>query len=136
MRPRVCTHAYIEYIEFLVTTCHSSQRRTKKVKESDIERWLVTQIGALGGIADKFVSPGNPGVPDRLIVLPNGRVIFAELKTEMGRLSGIQKWQRQRYQKMGVDYRVIKGMKAARELVKELKAELQKEVVPDEVHPT
>lgn len=103
------------------------------MKESEIERWLVNQIKDLGGIADKFVSPGNPGVPDRIIVMPNGRVIFAELKTEIGRLSGIQKWQRQRYQKLGVDYRVVKGMKAARELVKELK---EQEVMPDEVHPT
>ena len=120
----------IEYIGIRVTNCHSSQRR--KMKESDIERWLVSQIKDLGGIADKFVSPGNPGVPDRIIVMPNGRIIFAELKTEIGRLSNIQKWQRERYQRMGVDYRIVKGMKAAKELVKELK----KEVVPDEVHPT
>ena len=93
------------------------------MKESEIERWLVTQIRGMGGIADKFVSPGNPGVPDRIIVMPDGKVIFVELKTEIGRLSGIQKWQRERYQKMGVDYRVVKGMKAARELVKELKGD-------------
>lgn len=94
------------------------------MKESDIERWLVTQIKALGGFADKFVSPGNPGVPDRIIVMPGGRIIFAELKTEIGRLSGIQKWQRERYRKMGVDFRVIKGMSAAKELVEELKNEV------------
>ncbi len=94
------------------------------MKESEIERWLVSQIKAMGGIADKFVSPGNPGVPDRIIVMPDGRVIFAELKTEIGRLSNIQKWQRERYRRMGVDYRIVKGMKAARELVKELKDEI------------
>lgn len=95
------------------------------MKESDIERWLVSQIKDLGGIADKFVSPGNPGVPDRIIVMPNGRIIFAELKTEIGRLSNIQKWQRERYQRMGVDYRIVKGMKAAKELVKELRDEVR-----------
>lgn len=46
------------------------------MKESEIERWLVSQIKAMGGIADKFVSPGNPGVPDRIIVMPDGRVIL------------------------------------------------------------
>lgn len=97
------------------------------VKESDIEKWLVGQIKALGGFADKFVSPGNPGVPDRIIVMPGGRIIFAELKTEIGRLSGIQKWQRKRYQEMGVDFRVIKGMSAARELVEELKNDRERE---------
>ena len=102
------------------------------MKESEIEGWLVSQIKKLGGFADKFISPGNPGVPDRIIVMPGGRVIFVELKTEIGRLSGIQKWQRERYQKMGVDFRVVKGMDAARSLVKELR----KEVAPNEVHPT
>lgn len=91
------------------------------MKESEIEKWLVGQIKALGGFADKYVSPGNPGVPDRIIVMPGGRIIFAELKTEIGRLSGIQKWQRERYQKMGVDFRLVKGMDAARKLVEELK---------------
>lgn len=102
------------------------------MRESDIERWLVRQVRELGGFADKFVSPGNPGVPDRIIVMPGGRVLFVELKTEIGRLSGIQRWQRERYQGMGVDFRVVKGMKAARELVKELR----EEVTSIEVHPT
>lgn len=104
------------------------------MKESDIEKWLVGQIKEIGGFADKFVSPGNPGVPDRIIVMPGGRIIFVELKTEIGRLSGIQKWQRERYQKMGVDFRVIKGMSAARDLVKELRC--GREVMSDEVHST
>lgn len=99
------------------------------MKESDIEKWLVSQIKTLGGFADKFTSPGNPGVPDRIIVMPGGRVIFVELKTEIGRLSGIQKWQRERYREKGVDFRVIKGMDAARELVEELKNDRKRQGV-------
>ncbi len=90
------------------------------MKESQIERWLCSQIKAMGGICDKFTSPSNPGVPDRIIIMPGGHVVFAELKTEVGRLSGIQKWQRERYAGVGADVRLIKGMKGARELVKEL----------------
>lgn len=90
------------------------------MKESQIERWLCNQIKAMGGICDKFTSPSNPGVPDRIIVMPGGHVVFAELKTEVGRLSGIQKWQRERYAGVGADVRLVKGMKGARELVKEL----------------
>ena len=47
------------------------------MKESEIEARLVRGVKALGGVAYKFVSPGNVGVPDRLVVLPGGRVIFA-----------------------------------------------------------
>lgn len=48
--------------------------------EKQIEEYLRKCVKAIGGKAYKFVSPGNDGVPDRLVCLPNGRVIFAELK--------------------------------------------------------
>lgn len=48
--------------------------------EKDVERRLVQQVRKVGGKAYKFVSPGNNGVPDRLICLPGGRVAFVELK--------------------------------------------------------
>ena len=34
----------------------------------------------LGGLALKFVSPGMDGVPDRLVLLPGGRMCFVEVK--------------------------------------------------------
>ena len=61
------------------------------MKESEIEARLVRGVKALGGVAYKFVSPGNVGVPDRVVVLPGGRVIFVELKAEGGRLSPMQR---------------------------------------------
>lgn len=48
--------------------------------ERDIEKALVKRIKVLGGLCEKFVSPSNIGVPDRLICLPNNTVIFCELK--------------------------------------------------------
>lgn len=92
--------------------------------ESKIEEWLVNQVKQMGGIADKFVSPANPGVPDRLIILPGGKIYFVELKANWGRMSNIQKWQRERYIKTGADVRCIKGMEAAKEFVEELKNEI------------
>ena len=94
-----------------------------KTAESKIEEWLVNQIKLMGGIADKFVSPANPGVPDRLIVMPNGKIYFVELKATWGSLSNIQKWQRERYGKLGADVRIVKGMDQAKDFVKELKNE-------------
>lgn len=80
------------------------------MKESQIEAKLGKMVRAKGGLYFKFVSPGNPGVPDRLILLPGGRIIFAELKTEIGRLAAIQKWQISEMQKRGADVRVLKGL--------------------------
>lgn len=48
--------------------------------EKEIERYLVNQVKKFGGRAYKFVSPGNAGVPDRLVCLPGGIVALAELK--------------------------------------------------------
>lgn len=59
--------------------------------EKYIERKLVEKTKALGGRAYKFVSPGNSGVPDRLIVLPGGKIGFAEMKRPGGRASKLQK---------------------------------------------
>jgi len=92
--------------------------------ESQIEEWLNKKIKEIGGLSFKWVSPGNPGVPDRIYVFPNNQVYFVELKTESGRLSNIQKWQRQRLKDLGVNYRLVKGMQEAKEFVKELKDEV------------
>lgn len=94
-------------------------------QESKIESWLVEQVKQMGGIADKFTSPANPGVPDRLVILPNGKIYFVELKASWGRLSKIQKWQRERYRKCGADVRCVKGMEQAKSFVEELRHELQ-----------
>lgn len=50
------------------------------MREKDIEKYLRDRVRAIGGKAYKFVSPGNDGVPDRLVCLPGGRVVFVELK--------------------------------------------------------
>ena len=49
------------------------------MKEKEIETYLRMRISSFGGRAYKFVSPGNDGVPDRLVCLPGGKVIFVEI---------------------------------------------------------
>ena len=51
-----------------------------KITEKNIEMYLRDRIKKVGGVAFKFISPGNDGVPDRLLCLPTGQVIFVELK--------------------------------------------------------
>lgn len=91
--------------------------------ESEIERKLGKEIKKLGGLYYKFMSPNLPGVPDRIVIMPGGRVIFVELKTEIGRLSNIQKWVIEEMRQRGADVRVIKGWPAARAFLDELKEE-------------
>lgn len=79
------------------------------MKESAIEARLVKQVQSRGGLCYKFVSPGNPGVPDRIVITPAGRTIYVELKTEVGRLASIQKYQHEELRRRGADVRTLKG---------------------------
>lgn len=59
------------------------------MRESTIERYLVTRVRAAGGDAWK-VAPTTAGIPDRLVLLPGGKVLLVELKAPNGRLSRVQ----------------------------------------------
>ena len=50
------------------------------MREKLIEQNLVLAVRRMGGIAPKFVSPGWAGAPDRLVLLPGGRLAFVEVK--------------------------------------------------------
>ncbi|WP_447716857.1 VRR-NUC domain-containing protein [Pluralibacter gergoviae] len=50
------------------------------VRESSIEKHLAAAVKAAGGRAYKFVSPGRRSVPDRIVLLPGGRIVFVECK--------------------------------------------------------
>jgi hypothetical protein len=81
----------------------------KDMRESQIERRLVQGVKAMGGKAYKFTSPGNVGVPDRVVVLPGGAVIFAELKAEGGRLSPSQLLQINELRRIGAEVYEVWG---------------------------
>lgn len=50
------------------------------MREKQIENKLATEAKKLGGIAVKFVSPSFDGMPDRLVLIPDGHIAFVELK--------------------------------------------------------
>lgn len=82
------------------------------MREKDIEAVLVREVKRMGGRAYKWTSPGNDGVPDRIVILPNRNPIFVELKTEKGKLSELQRVQIRRLQELGQDVRVLYGLEA------------------------
>jgi hypothetical protein len=93
-----------------------------KMLEKKIERCLVEGVKKRGGMCLKFVSPSTPGVPDRIIITKTGRVIFAELKTETGRLSKMQQYITGQMMQRKADVRVLYGVSAVDELLAELEA--------------
>lgn len=83
--------------------------------ESEIEEILVDTVRGLGGRAYKWVSPGNAGVPDRMVILPGCKPIFVELKTDTGQLTRLQRIQIDRLRRLGQDVRVVKGLSGVAE---------------------
>ena len=77
------------------------------MRERVIEAHLRDGVKRMGGIAYKFTSPGNTGVPDRLVLFPGGRLAFAELKAPGGRLSRMQERQIERIRGLGFRVSVL-----------------------------
>lgn len=75
--------------------------------ERAIEQRLVRKVREAGGLALKWVSPSTAGVPDRIVFMPGGRVVFVELKRPGGKLSAIQVRMCDRLERLGADVRVI-----------------------------
>ena len=80
------------------------------MKEKDIERRLKRRVETAvpGALCLKFVSPGYTGVPDRIILLPSGRIAFVELKAPGEKERPRQVYVQDRLRKMG--YRVYSGV--------------------------
>jgi hypothetical protein len=61
--------------------------------ESEVEKKLCKRVKEeLHGRAFKFVSPGQNGVPDRIILIPMGRIYFVETKAPGKKLRRLQEW--------------------------------------------
>lgn len=71
----------------------------------------------MGGEMMKWVSPGNRGVPDRIILLPGGLIMFAEFKDDGGEVSSLQRYWQRRLLSMGFRSVIVDGMGQAHFLV-------------------
>lgn len=80
------------------------------VLERDIEERLKKRVKAYGGKYIKFFSSSETGLPDRIVVLPGGKVLFVELKRPTGgRLSQMQRYQIEQLRDLGCTAEVVKN---------------------------
>lgn len=89
--------------------------------ERSVEKYLRESVSLCKGIAYKFTSPGNAGVPDRLVVVPGGKVYFVELKRPGGKTTALQEAQIKKLRSLGCDARVIDSLEGVREFIDEIR---------------
>lgn len=82
--------------------------------ERDVEQALVRRVKALGGTCEKFTSPTKRSVPDRLITLPGGVIIFVEVKAPGKKPTPLQERDHAARRALGCDVRVVDTMEDAR----------------------
>lgn len=87
--------------------------------ENKIERQICEGVRQLGGRAYKLISPGCTGMPDRLVCLPGGRVIFAEIKAPGGALSKMQRHRIAELEGLGQDVRVMSSAESVEDFLRE-----------------
>ena len=73
--------------------------------EKFIEKKFTEAVKKGGGLAPKFVSPGLNGVPDRIVLLPDGHMAFAELKAPGKEMRPLQRSRKRQLESLG--YRVF-----------------------------
>lgn len=93
--------------------------------ERDIEKALASMVKRCGGLCLKWVCPGFAGVPDRIILLPGARVIFAETKRPTGgRVAPLQDWWAKQLKKLGFAHVWIycqEDIRALEQIIEEMK---------------
>ncbi len=75
--------------------------------ERQIEQKLVKAVKEKGGLCWKFTSPGTTGVPDRIVLMPEGHIAFVELKAPNKQLRVLQEYRMKQLITLGFPCYVI-----------------------------
>lgn len=71
------------------------------MQEKYIEQKMVAAVKSMGGMAPKFVSPGIDGMPDRIVLLPMGRIAFVECKATGKKMRPLQNKRKKQLEALG-----------------------------------
>lgn len=94
------------------------------MEENKIENRLKKEVEKIGGKALKLVSPGMTGVPDRIVLLPKGRIIFVELKAPGKKRKKRQEYMCNLIEQLGFKVLVIDSIEGIMELIRGVQYEI------------
>lgn len=85
--------------------------------EKDIESKVCVHARNKGMLAYKFTSPARAAVPDRLFILPNGKMFFCEFKRQGQKPTPAQEREHQRLREMNVPVFVVDNVDAGLHMI-------------------
>lgn len=94
------------------------------MQESSLEYRLKRELEDTGCLFYKWVSPGNAGVPDRILILPKGAIWFVEMKTDTGQLSPVQQVQARKLRARNCRVFAVHGEAQAKTFIEKVRAEI------------
>lgn len=92
----------------------------ESVREIEVEKKLVEEVRKRGGLCLKFVSPGYDGVPDRLLLLPKGKIVFVETKAPGKKPRKLQMARHRLFRRLGCRVYVIDKKEQIKEMLDEV----------------
>ena len=93
--------------------------------EKILEAELRERCKALGWMCIKLTSQYQRGLPDRLILMPGGRVCFAEIKTTGKKPTALQRLTHERFRALGYRVEVVDTTESLDNLIVDLHYEVQ-----------
>lgn len=90
------------------------------MRESTLEHRLVREVERIGGLAPKWASPSNRGVPDRIVILPGGRTVYVELKAPGRSLTPLQRKWKQKLEQLGHKHFKIDSVEDIEKFIQEV----------------
>lgn len=93
----------------------------EEMKEKTVEASLVKEVKKAGGICLKFISPGWNGVPDRIVLLPGGRMAFVEVKRPGEKPRPLQESRHRTLRKLGFQVYVLDSMDQVGGIIDEMR---------------
>ena len=92
------------------------------MREKTIEQKFRAAVKAAGGLALKFASPGFDGVPDRLALLPGGRMAFVEVKAPGENPRPLQMARHRLLRRLGFKVYVLDGVEQIGGIIDEIQS--------------
>lgn len=101
-----------------------------EVSEKAIEAYLIKRVTITGCLCLKYTNPNMVGYPDRLVVVPGGRVVWVEVKSRGKHPSPIQVFRFGELRELGHEVYTVSSREEVDEVIKHIKYEIQAARIP------